>query len=274
MANAITERTVEVDGIDIFVREVAGEGSPVGFVHGNPTNSADWLPFLERVEGPAIAFDLPGWGRSARPDPVQFDGSMMAHADLVERLLAQVAPSGYRLVVHDWGGLALIPAQRHPERVERLAILNSVALLPGYRWHWIARIWRRRGLGEFFNATTARPTVALLLRQARPGFRPMPRSFIDMIWEPYDAGTKRAILALYRSAGPADLAAAGANLGSLRCPARVFWGQDDPYTGPEIGRGFAGALPNAELVELEGAGHWPWIDRPETVGLVLDHLDG
>ena len=81
MAGTIIERTVEIDGIGVFLREVEGEGEPTVFVHGNPTSSADWLPFLERVEGPAIAFDLPGWGRSARPDPLAFDGTFGAHAN-------------------------------------------------------------------------------------------------------------------------------------------------------------------------------------------------
>jgi pimeloyl-ACP methyl ester carboxylesterase len=63
----ISERRIEVDGVGIFVREVAGDGPPVVFVHGNPTDSRDWVPFLERIDRPAIAFDLPGWGRSDRP---------------------------------------------------------------------------------------------------------------------------------------------------------------------------------------------------------------
>lgn len=274
MVEQIIERTVEIDGIAIFVRERPGEGTPAVFVHGNPTNSADWLPFLERMNGPAIAFDLPGWGRSARPDPLAFDGGMGAHANLIERLLDQVVPGPYRLVVHDWGVLALIAAQRHPERVERLVAIDAVPLLPGYRWHWIGRIWRRRGLGELFNATSTRAATALVLRQARPGHEPMPPEFVEMIWSTMDRGTKRAILALYRSADPEALAASGARLGELRCAALVVSGGEDPYIGPEFGRAYAEALPNAEFVEVDRAGHWPWIDRPETIDLVLDHLTG
>ena len=274
MVEQLIERTVEIDGIEIFLRERGGEGTPTVFVHGNPTNSADWLPFLDRMTGPAIAFDLPGWGRSARPDPLAFDGSMGAHANLIERLLDQVVPGAYRLVVHDWGVLALITAQRQPERVERLVAIDAVPLLPGYRWHWIGRIWRRRGLGELFNATSTRAATALALRQARPGNRPMPPEFVEMIWSAMDRGTKRAILALYRSGDPEALAANGARLGELTCPALVVWAVEDPYIGAEFGRAYAEVLPSAELVELDRAGHWPWIDRPETIDLVLDHLDG
>lgn len=272
MTGVISERTVDVDGIEIFLRESKGEGTPTVFVHGNPTHSALWIPFLERMEGPAIAVDLPGFGRSSRPDPFHFDHSLPAYANLTEALLDELVRGGYKLVVNDWGALALIAAQRHPARVEKLVILDGVPLLPGYRWHWIARIWRRRGLGEAFNAIGTRGAVALILRQARSGHEPMPRAFVDMIWERFDAGTQRAVLGLYRSADPEVLAANGARLGELSCPALVLWGQDDPYINPCFGRKYADALPNAELLELEGAGHWPWIDRPEVVGHVSRFL--
>jgi pimeloyl-ACP methyl ester carboxylesterase len=51
-----------------------GEGAPVLFVHGNPDTLEEWTPFLDRAGelGRVIAPDLPGFGRSARPDLVDF----------------------------------------------------------------------------------------------------------------------------------------------------------------------------------------------------------
>ncbi|MGZ5412726.1 MAG: alpha/beta fold hydrolase, partial [Solirubrobacterales bacterium] len=201
--------SVEVDGIGIFFCRRGGEGPPAVFVHGNPTSSLDWVPFMERLEGPAVAFDLPGFGRSERPDPDRFDHGLGAYADFTEALLAELAPGGYSLVVHDWGGLALAAAQRDPERVRRLVVMNAVPLNGSYRWHWIARIWRRRGLGELFNATNSRFATAQLLRLARPGRRPMPAATVDDVWASWDAGMRRAVLGLYRSADPPALALAG-----------------------------------------------------------------
>lgn len=273
MRAPLAERTIDVSGIRTFVRERPGDGVPAVFFHGNPTSSADWIPFMERLEGPAIALDLPGFGRSERPDPSRFDHTLAAYADFAERFLDEVAPAGYRLVVHDWGGLALAAAQRHPRRVERLVVMNAVPLSAAYRWHWVARIWRRRGWGEAFNALNTRAGTAQLLRLARPGRRPMPRGLVDGIWASWDAGMRRAVLGLYRSADPAVLGAAGERLGLLECPALVAWGTADPYIGIEQGRWYARSLPGAELVELERAGHWPWIDRPELIGRVCRFLD-
>jgi pimeloyl-ACP methyl ester carboxylesterase len=268
----LSEETVEVEGARTFYRRLPGHGTPVVFVHGNPTHSEEWLPFLARMSAPAVALDLPGWGRSDRPP--DFDYSMHGLARFFGRFLDVLGVERYRLCLHDWGGLALIEAQRRPERVERLVISNSVSLLPGYRWHWVARyFWRPRLVGELFNATSTRAVTALALRQATADRRPMPAWHVDMIWRHLDRGTKRAILRLYRSAPPEALEEAGRELGGIECPALVVWGARDPYTSPRFGQMYAERLPNAELLEVEDAGHWPWIDRPDLVERMVAFLE-
>lgn len=267
----IEEGELRIDGVRAFYRRVEGEGTPVVYCHGNPTHGEDWLPFMQRG-GPAIAIDMPGWGRSDRPDPAGFDYSMHGLAGFLERCLDELGVGRRKLVVHDWGGLALIGAQRRPDLVERLVAINTVPLLPGYRWHWIAQLWRRRPIGEILNATTARSSLALLLRQARGDRGAMPDRFVDLIWSCWDAGTQAAILALYRDADADKLAAAGADLARLRCPALVIWGDRDPYLPLRFGGAYAHALPGARLEVARGAGHWPWIEEPGLVDRVLAFL--
>jgi pimeloyl-ACP methyl ester carboxylesterase len=151
-------------------------------------------------------------------------------------------------------------------------VIDGVPLLAGYRWHWIARIWRRRGLGELLNALASRAAVGQLLRLGRPGYAAMPSEFVDVIWECWDRRMAGAVLRLYRSADPDALEAAGAHLDRLRCPALVAWGDADPYLGVETARRYAERLPSAELLELDDAGHWPWLDRPDLIGRVCGFL--
>ena len=269
MAGAIEAGRVLVDGVETFYRRLPGEGTPTVYVHGNPTHSGDWLPFLERG-GPAVAIDLPGWGQTEKP--AGFDYTMHSLSAFHERALEALGVGRRKLVVHDWGALALIGAQRRPDLVERLVAINAVPLLPGYRWHWIARLWRRRPLGELLNATATRATVALLMRQARGDRSPMPDPFVEMLWEHWDAGTQAAILSLYRDADPPLLAVAGRDLGRLECPALVIWGERDPYIPLRFGAAYAQALPEGRLEVVRGAGHWPWIDDPGVVDRVTGFL--
>jgi pimeloyl-ACP methyl ester carboxylesterase len=52
----------------------------------------------------------------------------------------------------------------------------------------------------------------------------------------------------------------------------VAWGADDPYIPVSFGRAYAQRLPSARLLELEHAGHWPWVDRPELIDEVVAFL--
>jgi pimeloyl-ACP methyl ester carboxylesterase len=97
---AIGEGTVSVDGVEVFLRRRQGAGTPVVFVHGNPTHSQDWLGFLERLGRPAIALDLPGRGRSTRP--ADFDYSMHGLARFYAQFLRTFGVQRHSLVVHDW----------------------------------------------------------------------------------------------------------------------------------------------------------------------------
>jgi pimeloyl-ACP methyl ester carboxylesterase len=265
--------TVMVDGVSTFFRRIPGEGPPVVFAHGNPTHSGDWAPFLERMRGPALAFDYPGWGRSARPSPGEFDYSMDGLASFTTRVLDRMSVGEHSLVVHDWGAVALIAAQEQPDRVRRLLIANAVPLLPGYRWHRAARLWRTRALGELSMRLWSRSLLDRGLRESRGDWSPHDPAFVDMIWEHLDAGTKAAILRLYRSADPDRLAAAGERLGSLEGPALVVWGMRDRYLPGSFGAAYAARLPGAELVELPRAGHWPWIDEPSVIERMIRFLE-
>src|SRR5918997_2534070 len=138
----ITERTVEVAGLEVHVRQ-AGD-APILYLHGVPTHSRDWVPFLERFGG--IAPDLPGFGRSSKP--ADFDYSIGGYERFVEGFAAAVGLDRLSLVLHDWGGVGLAFAQRFPERIERLVLFPIVPFLPDYRWHRVARAWRTPALGE------------------------------------------------------------------------------------------------------------------------------
>ena len=224
--------------------------------------------FLERSGG--IAVDLPGFGRSGKPTFLRY--TIDEYDRFLERFLDHIGVQRVKLVVHDWGAVGLAFAQRLPERVERLVIINAVPFLPGYRWHRTARIWRTPGLGELAMGSTNAFTTELLTRESNVTPGPMPGAWRASVLEHFDHGTQRAILRLYRSSPPSVLTAAGANLGALQMPALVVWGMRDPYIPARFAGEYARALPNAQLVEVPDAGHWPWIDRPELIERVVEFL--
>jgi pimeloyl-ACP methyl ester carboxylesterase len=268
---AVEEHTAEIDGQPVFWRAApspSGATAPVLYVHGVPTSSDDWLPFLQRTGG--LAPDLLGFGRSGKGG--QNDYSLEGIATFVERYLDEVVEvERVRLVVHDWGSAALAFAQRHPERIERLVVIDAVPLLPGYRWHRVARLWRTPFVGEMTIGLTIRPTLERALRPAFAG--PVPEGFTDAAMRHFDQGTQRAILRLYRSAPETLLAAAGNDLSQLAMPSLVVWGARDPYISSRFGEQYAAELPDAQIDLVENAGHWPWLDRPDLIDRIATFLE-
>jgi pimeloyl-ACP methyl ester carboxylesterase len=265
----IVERQTTVGGLRVSLRQApAGDPAPILYVHGVPTGSWEWLPFLARAGG--VAPDLPGFGKSAKP--ADFDYSIEGYGRFIEAFCDQTGLERLSLVVHDWGAVALEFAQRFPQRIERLVLLSCVPLLPGYRWHRIARVWRTRLLGELFMGFSTRFGLKLISREANMAPGPLPDDFLDAAWRDFDHGTQRAILKLYRSAPEEALERAGRDLGRIRCPALILWPTHDPYIGREFGPAYAEALGGDVELETVEAGHWSWLDRSELVERVASFL--
>ncbi len=194
----VTEHTETLGEQPAFWRSAPGGDPPVLYLHGVPNTGGLWTPLLARTGG--IAPDLPGFGRSGKRGDGDF--AMTGYARWLEAFLARAGVDRVRLVVHDWGAVGLLWAMRHPERVERLVLVDAVPFLPGYRWHAVARAWRTPAVGE----------VAIGLNTRGLWRRLMPRAVADDGWPHFDQGTQRAILRLYRSAPEDALARAGLDL--------------------------------------------------------------
>jgi pimeloyl-ACP methyl ester carboxylesterase len=254
----VSEHTELIGESEILWREAAGSNTL--YLHGVPTDGDDWVPFLERSGG--YAPDLPGFGRSGKRGDLDY--SMHGIAAFAEAFADARGLDRIKLVVHDWGVAGLLFAMRAPERIERLVIIDAVPFLPGFRWHRVARVWRRRGAGELMMGSTTAASIGVLAPDLKPRAR--------VVAERFDQGTQRAVLKLYRSAPEDELARAGEQLGRITCPALVLWGADDPYIPASFAQAYADALPDAEAKVLENAGHWPWLQRPELVRDVSSFL--
>ena len=269
----ITENSETIAGVETFWRRAEPDvgSSPALFVHGVPTNSDIWLPFLEA--GGGVALDLPGFGRSGKP--ADFGYSVAGYDEFLEAFLAHAGLDRFSLVVHDWGAAALATAQRLHERLDRLVLIAALPLLPGWHWHRVARRWRTPVVGELAMGFTVRPVMKRVLRGSAGRPEAVSDAFVDSAYRHFDQGTQRAILKLYRSAPPEVLEASGRRLGAITAPALVLWPTEDPFIPQRFGPAYAEALGGeTELEIVEGAGHWAWLDRPELVDRVTAFLGG
>src|SRR3954451_16988189 len=122
----LQDRDVTVNGVRLHYVET-GEGPLVVLLHGFPEFWWTWrhqIPALAAAGFRVVALDMRGYAESGKPPRWQ-DYRMEILAADVARLIAALGEERAHVVGHDWGAaVAWMVATLHPERVERLAILN------------------------------------------------------------------------------------------------------------------------------------------------------
>jgi haloalkane dehalogenase len=117
--------TIDVLDSTMFYEE-AGSGTPIVFLHGNPTSSHLWRHVLPRIGEPGrlLAPDLIGMGRSGKPDvPYRFAD----HARYLDAWFDALGVADVVLVGIDWGGaLAFDWAARNRRRVRGVAFMETI----------------------------------------------------------------------------------------------------------------------------------------------------
>lgn len=242
----------------------------VVFVHGNPGSADDWEGLISAAAGTgrrALAIDLPDFGETVAP--AGFEHSVLGYASFLGRALGELGVERVHLVLHDFGGpIGLVWAAMNVDALASITLIDT-GILPGYRWHKLARIWRTPVLGEIFQATATRSAFRFLLNRNEP--RGLPREFVETMYDHYDRRTRKAVLALYRDTDdPGSAAVEFSKLMAPRdIPALVIWGEHDAYLPATYAERQRDAFPSAQVHVLPASGHWPFADAPDTVERLL-----
>lgn len=271
-------KRVTVGGVEMaYVDE--GQGRPVVLVHGNPTWSFYWrrlLAALPPLGLRVIAPDHVGMGRSAKPPADAYPYTLRRRvADLGELLDRLGLDEPVSLVVHDWGGaIALSWAAEHPERVDRLVLLNTGAfpLPPGKTVPWTLRAARLPVLGELaVTRLNAFSLGALVLGSGRHW---LPAEARRGLLAPYDSPEHRVSVARFVQdipVRPSDPAYAVLERLQERLPlladkpALVCWGMKDPVFDATVLDHLLTLLPAAEVHRFPRGGHYVLEDEPDAI---------
>ena len=231
-------------------------------VHGNPETAAVWDPLCNELKRrDVVAVSLPGFGVGT---PNGWTATKEAYAEWLETELESVGEP-VDLVGHDWGGgFVLRVASMRPDLVRSWVSDVAGFLSPNFEWHDLAKVWRTPGEGEKSVADMAE-MPSELLAQAYQGMGISEPAALEFA-EALDEEMGRCILALYRSADPADVAAwAGGEGGLTTRPGLVVAAADDPYTGGTGPAERQAEALGASCTVLDGLGHW-WMQQDPARG--------
>jgi pimeloyl-ACP methyl ester carboxylesterase len=194
----------------------------------------------------------PGFGRSELPENFDSVGDL---AYLYLDLLAELGPM--HVAGMGFGGwIAAEMAVRCAHEILSLVLVDAVGIKAAGRetaeiadtfvmdpHRFLECSWHDPALGEKHMtlpglSTLDEEDLAILLRNRESAAR--------FAWNPFMHDPK-----LY------------GRLHRVRTPTLVVWGQSDRVVGTEYGRAYAAAIPGARFETLEGAGHYPYLEKPE-----------
>ena len=154
MAQHVSYRTIDVNGLKIFYREAGPKDGPtLLMLHGLPSSSRMFEPLLTRLQGSIhmVAPDYPGFGHSDAPPPTQFAYTFDHIAEVMQQFADALHLTRYTLYMQDYGGpVGLRMALAHPERIEALIVQDAVAHDSGLGANWNTRraFWADRPANE------------------------------------------------------------------------------------------------------------------------------
>jgi len=253
-------------GVETHVSQ-SGSGPEVVLLHGNPDTHRVWDPVVERLAPShhCTAPDLPGFGESKAPP--DFDCSLANQGAWVAALLDALGLDRVHLVVHDVGGpYGLAFASKHAHRLRSLTILNT-NFFPDYKWHFWARVWRTRVLGELAMKIANRP---LFIRELRRGSPHMTREYASAAYDEFGKDAKRMVLRWYRAMDPEVHAGWDQELlaATAETPRQVLWGDRDPF----IPSTTADRYGTDQVTHFADYGHWVMIEDPDAVASAIASL--
>ncbi|GAA1421732.1 alpha/beta hydrolase [Streptomyces thermospinosisporus] len=249
-----------VDGAELIYDDEGprdAEGVPLVFIHGWTANRHRWDHQMEHFSAGrrVIRLDLRGHGESS-------GGAARTVEELardVMALLDHLKVERFIPVGHSMGGMiAQTIALTHPERVERLVLVNS-----------ISRMVYSRGRGLLMAASARVPFKLFIAAQIHRAFAPgYPRQEVREYIRASAATPREVVMTLYDAMRDFDVLD---RVGEIRVPTLIVHGCHDIQLPVKQMLRMATHYPDA-VIRIIDAGHELPVEKPKELTAALDRF--
>ncbi|HEX2685363.1 MAG TPA: alpha/beta hydrolase [Kofleriaceae bacterium] len=282
---ATQTQRIRSNGIELHV-VTAGptSGPPVILLHGFPDFWYGWRHQIDALAARGFRLIIPdqrGYGRSDKPTEVAAYDIAELSRDILQLMDALELPRA-SLVAHDFGGaVAWWLAANHPERIERMVVLNCPHFLTYRRAHrHLEQLKRSWYVGALVMPWLSERVCKLrnhqMLIRLGPGTRAggMRDDELSSYREAWaQPGAVRGMLSWYRAMLPA--LARPFPRTRVMAPTLLLWGKRDPFLSSTMAQPSVELCDHGKLVMLDDATHWLHWDAPERVNpLIANWLAG
>lgn len=261
-----------IRGYQIFYRS-EGQGEPLLLIHGFPTSSWDWhkiWPVL-KLKYHVIALDMLGFGFSDKPKDHKY--TLFEQADIVEEFLEELGIKACSILSHDYGDTVLqelLARQQHGALHFRI---SKAIMLNGGLFH---KVHKPLMTQKLLNSPLGSLVVQFLNQQR---FEKNMRSIfgnktqpseeeLNQMWQAIDHqdGSQNAHRIIrYMTERKQQAERWSDAVTKATVPLRLINGTADPISGGHLCDYYEHEVPHADVVRLEGIGHYPQLEAPQEV---------
>ncbi len=263
-------------GIRIRITEI-GSGEPVVIVPGNTGDSFPFAPLIAQLKGQRIiAINRPGGGLSEGIDHRTVDFRRFA-VDTLSFVLDSLNLQNVAIVAHSMGGFwSLWLAMDKPERVRNLTIIGACA---GTSMSFTFRLLATPGINNIiFNLLMPKSIKQSLSKLSFLGHTPaslsqLPKAMAECYYYfqklPH---YKISTLSLMERVKRPDAIIQVEQTKLIQQPIMFLWGMNDTSGDIEVVRKNSKIPPFSEFHEIQGGGHLPWLDNPDSCGDLIQEF--
>ena len=264
--------------VNLYYQE-QGKGPPVLLLHGFGASTFTWrhvIPELAQTHR-VIAVDLKGFGQSDKPFDERY--SVLDQAELLAQLIEDKDLRDLTIVGHSFGGgvalrLALDANDRLGGRIVRLVLLDSIAYpqqIPVF--FRLLDMPLVSQVGVRMVPPSVQTRVALQI--AYHDDSKIDPEQVEIYAAPLKtAAGKHAIVQSARQIVPEDIDTLPERYKTITLPTLILWCDHDRIVPLDVGLKLRRTLPNSTLRLVEGCGHMPQEEQPETTLTLLQGFIG
>jgi pimeloyl-ACP methyl ester carboxylesterase len=267
MSRQIFNRSIKVDGIDIFYREAGDRVNPsLLLLHEFPTTSVMFKNLMIALSDRfhLVAPDYPGFGFSAFPDKSIFEYSFKNISAYMSRFTEAIDLKSFTVYLHDYGcPIGLRMCVDHPERIEGIIVQNGNAYDEGIgpQWDEIKDYWenpteekKKKVYGFLSEEGTKWQYTAGLPEELLPNMSP---EFFILDWNqmkrPGNLDMQYELNCTFKS--NIEMFPVFQNyFRTYQPPALIIWGKYDVFFSVEEAPCYKRDLPDAQIHIIDG-GH-------------------
>jgi pimeloyl-ACP methyl ester carboxylesterase len=239
-------------------------GPALVLLHGSNASLHTWEPWAKILgdEFRVVTVDLPGHGLTVAKNNESFTAESMA--SFVDEFTATLGLSSFAVAGNSMGGgVAGRVAMQFPAKVTKLILIDSAGVIPPNMPEPPAGFWIARTpvLREVLRLMPTRPIYEGALRASFTNDALVTPEMVDRYWElnrgPGIRRANRIRFTMPDSYFQDEDRFFRANMGKIAIPTLVIWGRDDELVPVATAEIFKAAIPGAQAIIYDGAGHIP-----------------